>query len=697
MGKTNYLQRVNTLLKDNVSKLITASKLRTVLNTGYDDILEDIEILSKIKVFETLQDIESYASSPSGVYVGQILVLKGNPSIGYVVNQNRSVSPLASNLSEKEDLANKINSFNETPSPYHYPSERLLVNALRTKADLENGVIVSSQLPSYINSVIEVANFATLPTTGLPNKIYITIDNGIIYRWDGTVYAEISKSIGIGETANTAYRGDRGKTAYDHSQTTHAPANAQKNSDITPEEVAAKLPASIETTTSLGDIINGAYAKGTPITNDMFVIRDSVTGLLQKVPLFSLRDNMRMYLEQFFPSSFKTINEQSILGTGNITISEGSGGTTPETVISMGDLINSSSDKTPPVDADVFAIRDSVTGLLKKLSFSNLRFSLKTYFDTIYNYYTHPANHPASVITQDSSNRFVSDIEKATWNGKSNFSGAYNDLSGKPSFKTINGTQIIGEGNIEISAGSGTSTPETATSMGILINTTTEKTTPVDADMFSIRDSVSGFLQKLSLSNLKSVLKTYFDTLYNNYTHPANHSPSVITQDSSNRFVSDAEKTTWNNKSTFSGNYSDLSGKPTIPTALSQLSEDSTHKHITEAEKNNIPKNAALVQDFSQPNITIDFSSYDIQEDGHFDANTAITTGNKDITITNPILNKVVTILLPKISEGTVIRLPEGCKKLTGDYNDTLQNIVMIHCTKTSPARYLYTISQIQA
>ena len=34
----------------------------------------------------------------------------------------------------------------------------------------------------------------------------------------------------------------------------------------------------------------------------------------------------------------------------------------------------------------------------------------------------------------------------------------------------------------------------------------------------------------------------------NNYTHPANHSPSIITQDANNRFVSDTEKGTWNNK-----------------------------------------------------------------------------------------------------------------------------------------------------
>ena len=34
------------------------------------------------------------------------------------------------------------------------------------------------------------------------------------------------------------------------------------------------------------------------------------------------------------------------------------------------------------------------------------------------NNYTHPANHAASIIAQDASNRFVTDTEKATWNAK---------------------------------------------------------------------------------------------------------------------------------------------------------------------------------------------------------------------------------------------------------------------------------------
>ena len=74
----------------------------------------------------------------------------------------------------------------------------------------------SSQLPSYVDDVEEVANYAALPPTGESGKIYITIDDNKTYRWSGSVYAEISASLALGETSGTAYRGDRGKIAYDH-------------------------------------------------------------------------------------------------------------------------------------------------------------------------------------------------------------------------------------------------------------------------------------------------------------------------------------------------------------------------------------------------------------------------------------------------------------------------------------------------
>jgi len=45
----------------------------------------------------------------------------------------------------------------------------------------------------------------------------------------------------LGETSSSAYRGDRGKIAYDHTLATHAPIDAQKNSDITKNEIELKL------------------------------------------------------------------------------------------------------------------------------------------------------------------------------------------------------------------------------------------------------------------------------------------------------------------------------------------------------------------------------------------------------------------------------------------------------------------------
>lgn len=94
-----------------------------------------------------------------------------------------------------------------------------LVGAASGIAELDSsGKVPSSQLPSFVDDVIEVEDYNHLPITGESGKIYVTIDDNKTYRWTGSTYAEISESLALGETSSTAYRGDRGKTAYDHSQ-----------------------------------------------------------------------------------------------------------------------------------------------------------------------------------------------------------------------------------------------------------------------------------------------------------------------------------------------------------------------------------------------------------------------------------------------------------------------------------------------
>ena len=60
---------------------------------------------------------------------------------------------------------------------------------------------------------------------------------------------------------------------------------------------------------------------------------------------------------------------------------------------------------------------------------------------------------------------------------------------------------------------------------------------------------------------------------------------SELTDDSTHRLVTDSEKTAWNGKSDFSGDYNDLTNKPSIPDELSDLSDDSTHRLVTDTEK----------------------------------------------------------------------------------------------------------------
>ena len=92
-----------------------------------------------------------------------------------------------------------------------------LKGAANGVAELDaNGKVLTSQLPSFVDDVIEAENFAVLPNEGETGKIYVTLDDNKTYRWSGSAYVEISASLALGETDSTAYRGDRGKIAYDH-------------------------------------------------------------------------------------------------------------------------------------------------------------------------------------------------------------------------------------------------------------------------------------------------------------------------------------------------------------------------------------------------------------------------------------------------------------------------------------------------
>ena len=111
-----------------------------------------------------------------------------------------------------------------------------------------DGKVPSSQLPSYVDDVIEGyysnGNFysdsaKTKKIAGEGGKIYTDLTTNKTYRWGGTAWVEISASLAIGETAGTAYDGAKGaKNASDISLlktdvSTLKTDNTQNKKDIT--------------------------------------------------------------------------------------------------------------------------------------------------------------------------------------------------------------------------------------------------------------------------------------------------------------------------------------------------------------------------------------------------------------------------------------------------------------------------------
>lgn len=131
--------------------------------------------------------------------------------LGLANVENKSSSQIRSEIT-KENVTNALG---------YTPIDERKIGAVNGVASLDSGgKIPASQIPGGFDNIEEYDTLKSFPTTGAEGKIYVTKDTNLTYRWTGTKYVEISQSIALGETSKTAYRGDRGKIAYEHSQKT---------------------------------------------------------------------------------------------------------------------------------------------------------------------------------------------------------------------------------------------------------------------------------------------------------------------------------------------------------------------------------------------------------------------------------------------------------------------------------------------
>lgn len=163
----------------------------------------------------------------------------------------------------------------------------------------------------------------------------------------------------------------------------------------------------------------------------------------------------------------------------------------------------------------------------------------------------------------------------------------YNELENKPTFKTINNESILGTGNIQIQGGSEV-TEQTVAGWGFTKNTGDYSKPSTGIPKTDLASDV-----QTSLGKAETALQDYTETdptvpswakqpskptytanevgaLPNSTTIPT--ALSQLSEDSTHRTVTDVEKTAWDNKSNFSGSYNDLSDKPIIPTIPTNVS-----------------------------------------------------------------------------------------------------------------------------
>ncbi len=166
-----------------------------------------------------------------------------------------------------------------------------------------------------------------------------------------------------------------------------------------------------------------------------------------------------------------------------------------ETPVSMGTLILSANEKTTPIDADMVSIMDTAdSNKLKKLSWANVKVVLKAYFDTLYA--AASTNSFPGFGTSGSTACVGNDARLSDSRTPAAHSHATSDVT---EFAT---------------AALAAAPAETATTIGALINAATAITAPDDTDVIAMRNHTGGLLHKMTWAYVKSVLKTYFDGIY---------------------------------------------------------------------------------------------------------------------------------------------------------------------------------------
>lgn len=172
----------NTKIPTNLAVQTFVNNAITNFNLDTNNDFTDLK--TRVSDVETdKRDIsDSYSRTQIDTKDSNTLTSANNYTDGQITTLSNSVN---SSLADKEDVANK--------------------GVAGGYAGLDGaGLVPSSQLPSFVDDVLEFADFGSFPATGETGKIYVALDTNKTYRWSGSTYAELKDDTAIwGEVSGT--------------------------------------------------------------------------------------------------------------------------------------------------------------------------------------------------------------------------------------------------------------------------------------------------------------------------------------------------------------------------------------------------------------------------------------------------------------------------------------------------------------
>lgn len=446
---SSYLKKteaVETYVKKEAGKSLIADTEITRLAsvTNYDD----TSISNRIKTVE-----DNYSSLATVATTGSYNDLTDKPAIpdestvsgwGFTKNTGTVTSVKINNASKNPvngviDLGTVITAHQDISGKQDTISDLATIRAGAAKGatalqSIPSEYITETELEAkgYLTSESDPIYTADKPNIALKSEIptktsQLTNDSGYITDISGKVDKVSGKGLSTNDLTDVLK--SNYDTAYNHSQQVHAPSNAQANIiesvkvdgtvltvtnkavniDLSGkvDKVSGKSLSANDLTNTLKSNYDTAYAHSqqahAPSSAQANVIETiKVNGTAQTVTSKAVDIAVPTKTSQLTnDSGFKTTDNNttySLSKSGSTIILAGSDGSTTSVTDSNTTYGNATT---------------SAAGLMSKED--------KVKLDGIAsgaNNYTHPSSHPASMITQDATHRFVTDAEKNTWNAK---------------------------------------------------------------------------------------------------------------------------------------------------------------------------------------------------------------------------------------------------------------------------------------